>query len=176
MILAALTAQEAECDSVHGVGCIADVRGQCTGCKAAIDTAFTLCAECAGKEGRCVCGKRKRVHGAVGTLEAGANRISWVCSKDVYEREVAAIPKKFLPDRKEREDGKFEYHAISGADEKAAGKTVYVRFAKVDVAGGPPGKYEMAMLTRRIRILSCTEIAEDNPLKVEAKEGPGISA
>lgn len=155
LLIWALLFRTEECDDVHGVGCIRSDSGTCGGCRGEIDPAFRLCADCASKEGRCVCGQKKRVHAVVGVLGSEAARIRLVAGRDVYREAVEAVAKHF-PDRRDRGDGQVEYDVVSGVDCAKGDRVVYARFVKIDVAGGPAGKYERAILSRRIRILSWT--------------------
>ncbi len=168
MILGLAGGQDERCDSVHGVGCVRQETSKCASCGGATDREFVRCTDCALKEGRCVCGKKREIHAFAAEFRSSG----LLAVPDVYSREIEAISKYGFNDRK-REDEKVEYRAVSwGAAPPARleGKTLYVRFVKIYIAGGPPGKYEGAILARRIQVASWME-ATGPSLQVNAGKG-----
>jgi hypothetical protein len=163
-----LSAQEGACDLVHGVGCI--VRStKCDGCGKEAVQEGKLCAPCARARKACsMCARVKRVHSALAVVEAADEGVTLLATTDPYAEDVADIRKRGFAIPK-REDGRVGLRPFDLPGAVKPGTKVYVRFAKIDLAGGPPGKFESALAQRRIRVESVVPL--DAALVVAPKAG-----
>lgn len=173
----ALSAQEKKddgpCDQVHGIGCIVQAKN-CEGCPGKAVYEGKLCEACAKARKACsMCARAKRFYTALADVEISDGAVRLVCRTDPYSREVPEIEKNsaFKDSIRKRDDGRVTCFVTETPQplEARAGRKVYIRFSKIDAAGGPPGKFEFAILQRRVRVESVVDL--DAALVVQVK-GP----
>ena len=142
---------EGECDVIHGIGCVPKAVA-CSACgKAGGTSEFKLCAGCARTEGRCVaCAKRKKVHRMAGTVEVAAGASRFLAATDLFLSDIAGLPESDpKPPIACKGPVVYRVTAFAGGKEPEL-KAAYLRFRKIDAAGGPDGKYEAAIRSRSI--------------------------